>query len=272
MATVGPRPEEVAPGVYWLSTGRGITAANVYLVRAGPVWVLIDTAWPHRGPLIRAAAESLFGMGARPAAILLTHIHPDHSGSALELARMWELPVHVHPAELALASGRYLPEYGNPLDRWIVAPLIRLLPRRKVEASLSRSSLEGTARAFDPDASAPGLPDWQAIPTPGHTPGHVAFFRGSDRVLITGDAVLTVNVNSARDFLTGRHRVSGPPYISTWNWPAAKESVAALAALQPRILACGHGRPMSGPQTASHLSSFSASFSREPASGRSRTS
>jgi len=264
-----PLPEQVAPGVYCLRTGRGITEANLYLIRSGPAWVLIDAVWPNRGQLIKSAAESLFGPGARPAAILLTHIHPDHSGSALELARIWDLPVYVHPSELPLAAGRYLPEYGNPLDRWLVAPLLRLLPRRKVEASISRNSLEGTARALDPDGSVPGLPDWQAIPTPGHTPGHVAFFRGSDRVLLTGDAILTVNLNSARDLLAGRHRISGPPYISTWNWPAAKESAAVLARLQPRVLACGHGRQVSGPGTAGKLSSFSGQFSRQPASTRS---
>ena len=199
----GACPEEIAPGVYRVATGRGLAGANVYLVRSGPGWVLIDTAWPHRGQLIKAAAESVFGAGTRPEAIMLTHIHPDHSGSALELARLWDLPVHVHPDEMVLAPGGYLPEYGNPLDRWLIAPLLRLMPRRAVEASRSRNSLEGTARAFDPVAGVPGLPDWQAVPTPGHTPGHVAFFRGKDRVLITGDAVLTVNVNSVRDLLAG---------------------------------------------------------------------
>jgi glyoxylase-like metal-dependent hydrolase (beta-lactamase superfamily II) len=80
------------------------------------------------------------------------------------------------------------------------------------------------------------------VPTPGHTPGHVAFL-SSDRVLITGDAVLTVNLNSVPDLLPGKHRVSGPPYISTWDWPAARQSVVALARLRPEVLACGHGRP-----------------------------
>lgn len=266
----GAGPEEIAPGVYRLETGRGLAGANVYLVRSGPAWVLIDTAWPHRGQLIKAAAESLFGAGTRPAAILLTHVHPDHSGSALELARLWNLPVHVHPDELVLAPGGYLPEYGNPLDRWVIAPLLALLPRRAVEASRSRSSLEGTARAFHPAGGIPGLPDWQAVPTPGHTPGHVAFFRSRDRVLITGDAVLTINLNSARDLLAGRHRVSGPPYISTWNWPAARQSVAALARLEPQILACGHGRPMTGPQAAAGLASLASRFSPQPALRRSR--
>ena len=250
----GPgRPEQTAPGVYRVETGRGLTEANVYLVRSGPGWVLIDTAWPHRGQLIKAAAESLFGTGTRPEAIVLTHIHPDHAGSARELAGLWDLPVHVHPAELPLAAGRYMPQYGNPPDRWLIAPLLALMPRRAVRASVSRSSLEGIAVPFDPAAGVPGLPGWRAVPTPGHTPGHVAFFRSQDRVLITGDAVLTVNLNSVPDLLAGKHRVAGPPYISTWDWPAAKESVAALARLKPDVLACGHGRPMTGAGTATGL-------------------
>jgi hypothetical protein len=158
----GPRPEEVIRGVYRVRTGRGITGANVYLVRSGPGWVLINTAWPNRGQIICAVAESLSGTGTRPAAILLTHIHPDHADLALELARMWGPPVHVHPGELPAASGRYLPEYGNPLDR-------------RVEASLSRTSLVGTARAFDPRAGVPGLPDWQCP--------HAGSRAGSRRVL-----------------------------------------------------------------------------------------
>jgi len=100
MAPVEPRPQEVAPGVCPIETGRGITEANVYLVRSRPAWVLVDTAWPGRAGIIRAAAETPFGLGTCPAAILLTHFHPDHGGSALELARMWELPVHVHPDDL----------------------------------------------------------------------------------------------------------------------------------------------------------------------------
>jgi len=271
MSRAQPRPEEIAPGVYRLETGRLFTEANVYLVSSGPAWALIDTAWPHRGPLIAAAAESLFGAGARPAAILLTHIHPDHCGSALELARLWDLPVHVHPAEMALAPGRYLPEYGNPLDRWLIAPLLRLMPRRKVEAMVERNSLAGTVRAFDPAAGVPGLPDWRCIPTPGHTPGHIAFFRPSDRLLITGDAVLTVNLNDPRDLLLGKHGAAGPPYISTWDWAAAKESVAVLAGLEPDVLACGHGRPMAGPGTAARLKAFSGRLSQQPGSARSRT-
>ncbi len=140
-------------------------------------------------------------------------------------------------------------------------PELALVPHRKVEATQARNSLEGTAQAFDSAAGVPGLPDWQAVPTPGHSPGHVAFFRTKDRVLITGDIVLTVDLNSVLGLL-GRRRVAGPPYISTWNWPAAKNSVATLARLSPKVLACGHGAPMTGLQAAADLASLSDRLSR----------
>ena len=73
----------------------------------------------------------------------------------------------MHPSELPLASGRYVLEYGNPLDRWLIARLLSLMPRRRLEAMLSRNSLEGTVKAVDPAAAPPGLPDWQCVPTPG---------------------------------------------------------------------------------------------------------
>lgn len=254
------KPEEIATGVYRFETGKGITASNIYFVRSGPSWVLVDTAWPKYGRLIQETADSLFGAKTRPAAILLTHIHPDHAGSALELARLWNLPVYVHPDEMPLASEKLIPEYSNPLDRWLIAPLMGLRPRRAVEAERSKPCLADVARAFEPSAGVPGLPGWECVPTPGHTPGHVAFFRKRDGVLLTGDALLTVNINSLWDCLLKKQRVSGPPYISTWDWQAAKKSVATLARLEPNVLACGHGIPMAGTRAAQELRAFSHHF------------
>ena len=56
---------EVADGVYCVGVGRGLLASNVYLIRSGGSWALIDAAWPGRGQLITAAAESVFGEGTR---------------------------------------------------------------------------------------------------------------------------------------------------------------------------------------------------------------
>ena len=261
--------QEIAPGVHFKEVGKGISRSNVYFVRSGSSWVLIDAASANCGRLIRKTAESLFGANTRPTAILLTHDHPDHAGSALDLARMWGCPVYVHPDELPLAAIGDLStveKYANPLDRWIILPLLRAMPRRWVESMLSKASLKDVAQGFDPGAAVPSLPDWECIPTPGHTPGHVAFFRTSDRFLITGDAIVTVDLNSFWGFLLwglriNKQRVSGPPWYSTWNRRAAKESVAALAGLEPRVLASGHGVPMTGDGTARELRTFTDRYS-----------
>jgi glyoxylase-like metal-dependent hydrolase (beta-lactamase superfamily II) len=264
---------EIAPGVYCLEVGKGISRSNVYFVRSEASWVLIDAASANCGRFIRKIAESIFGANTRPASILLTHDHPDHAGSALELARMWDCTVYVHPDELPLAAIGDLStieKYANPLDRWIILPLLRLMPRQQVESMLSKASLKDVVRAFDPDAAVPSLPDWKCIPTPGHTPGHVAFFRPGDRFLITGDAIVTIDLNSFWGFLLwglriNKQRVSGPPWYSTWNKKAAKESFAALAELEPRVLAPGHGVPMTGESVALELRTFADHFASAPA-------
>jgi glyoxylase-like metal-dependent hydrolase (beta-lactamase superfamily II) len=198
----------------------------------------------------------VFGPGTRPAAILLTHIHPDHDGSAAQLARAWEVPVYVHPDELPMAGPDYPPSYVNPADRRISAVVTRLIPARMRERIRIATDLRGLVRGIDPQAELPELPDWETIPTPGHTPGHVAFFRRSDRVLITGDAVLTIDANSLSGIMCGRQQLGGPPRFFTWNWPNASESIAVLAALEPHVLATGHGRPMVGPATTAALRAF----------------
>ncbi len=243
-------PVEIAPGVHWYSAG--VVAGNIYFVQSASSWVLIDTATAGQGRRIREAAEALFGTGARPAAILLTHVHPDHSGSALELARAWDCPVYLHPAELDLAISRNLATvatYANPLDRWIILPLLRLFPRRRVEAMMEKESLKGVVSMFEPEAAPPGLPEWTSMSTPGHSPGHTAFFRRDDRVLIAGDALLTVDLGSLRGVLSwiwrpSKPQVSEPPWYTNWDRSKMAASASVIVQLQPRVLAPGHGQPL----------------------------
>jgi glyoxylase-like metal-dependent hydrolase (beta-lactamase superfamily II) len=253
---------EIAPDVYCLGP-RGRTQTDVYFVRSESSWVLIDAGWAKDGPSIKKAAESVFGADTRPASILLTHFHPDHAGSALQLARLWDCPVYVHPDELPLARGDFaaITKYAGPLDHWVVLPLMRAMGRRRREAMLAGSSLSDVSRPFGPGAGVPGLAGWECIPTPGHTPGHVSFFRASDRVLITGDAVVTMKLNSMVGLLLQRQGLSGPPRYTSWSWRAAKQSVAALARLEPSVLAGGHGTPLTGPGTARVLRTFAEHFS-----------
>jgi glyoxylase-like metal-dependent hydrolase (beta-lactamase superfamily II) len=256
---------EIARDVYFMEIGKGYSRSNIYFVRSGSSWALIDAASANCGRLIRRTAESLFGANTRPASILLTHYHPDHSGSALELARTWGCPVYMHPEELPLATvGDFstVEKYANPLDRGIILPVLRAMPRQRVESMLSKDRIKDVAWALDPGGAVPGLPDWQCIPTPGHTPGHIAFFRAGDRTLITGDAVVTADLNSFRGLLLwclrlNKPRISGPPWYSTFNAQSAKESVATLAAFEPRVLASGHGMPVKGDGISAELRALS---------------
>lgn len=261
-----PSPREVAPDVYVLA----VLGTNVYFIRSGQSWVLVDTsfAWGGSGGRIRRAAEALFGQGARPEAILLTHIHPDHVGAALELARAWDRPVYVHPDELPVATADLdeLERIGNPLDRRVLIPLMRMLPRERVESMRAQASIKDVARALDPAAPPPGLPDWTCIPAPGHSPGHLALFRERDRVLVAGDAVLAVDTNSPQGWLkmalrAGRPHLYGPPRYSNWDQRATAASIAALAALEPRVLATSHGAHMEGDAVARELRALAGRLS-----------
>jgi len=262
MSSRDQTPSEIADDVYGLRLG--LVAGNVYFLRSGSSWVLVDTAFAGRDRVIRGAAEALFGAGARPEAILLTHVHPDHSGSALALARAWGCPVYVHPDEMPLAVLRTLDtvkRFANPLDHWLVLPLLRLLPRRRVQAMLARESLEGVVQALEPDAAVPGLPAWRSITTAGHSPGHVVFFRDSDRVLISGDALVTADLGSVGGLLgwilrPSRPRIAGPPWYTNWDRAKVRASAAALVRLRPQALASGHGPALAGDAASRAFAAF----------------
>src|SRR5699024_1497467 len=96
------------------------------------------------------------------------------------------------------------------------------------------------------DHTIPGLEDWEWIHTPGHSPGHVSFYRGSDALLLSGDAFITVRQDSFYNVLMQTDEVNGPPRYLTTDWEAAKKSVAKLEALKPDMVIPGHGTAMQG--------------------------
>ncbi len=108
--------------------------------------------------------------------------------------------------------------------------------------------------------SVPNLRGWRWIHTPGHTVGHVSFYRQEDRTLIVGDAFCTTKAESVLAVATQRPEFHGPRAYYTSYWDEAKHSVEKLAALRPVTVAVGQGLPMSGPDVAEGLSALEANF------------
>jgi glyoxylase-like metal-dependent hydrolase (beta-lactamase superfamily II) len=247
---------EIAPGVSCIGPW-GRTQTNVYVVLAGRAAVLVDAGWAGDATRIEAAVRTVLGPERVPSAIVLTHVHPDHAGSARALAETWHCPILVHPAECPVATGDFaaMERDAGPLDRWVILPAMRAIGTRRRERVLAAGSLAGLIRELPPDGRVPALDGWRWLATPGHTRGHVALVRETDRVVLTGDALVTLRVNEAAGLL-GRQGLSGPPWYTTWDGPAATASIAAIAALEPSVVAGGHGRPLTGPETSATVGAF----------------
>ena len=238
---------EIAPGVAILPT----LIANAYLIGDPDSWVLVDACTPKHEKMIQRATQRRFGRGSRPRAILLTHGHFDHCGSAAGLADAWSVPIYAHALEVpyVIGASQYPPFHLN--SPGFFTRMARYFP-------VSTVDLGKRVRAFDPKEALPGLPDWEIIETPGHTPGHVAFFRRPDAVLLAGDAVTTMNLDSFWDTILKRKQVCRPPVPATSDWGAARSSVERLAALRPSLIAAGHGSPIHG--AADELATLAAHF------------
>ncbi len=241
--------ERIAPDVGWLP----ISFVNIYFVgRPGGKWALIDTGLPGRAEQIYAAAEARFGAGSRPEAIYLTHGHFDHRGSALALAKKWDVPIYAHRMEMPYLTGLSGYPEPDPTIGGAIAFLSRFMPAGAADLGERLRELS--------DAELPGLEGWRWTATPGHSPGHVSFFRSSDRVLLAGDALATMDMDSWVGLMTGKMKISraGAPFNT--DWEATRRSAQKLAELRPNVLACGHGIPMSDGELPERLQRFANQF------------
>jgi glyoxylase-like metal-dependent hydrolase (beta-lactamase superfamily II) len=227
-------------------------------------WVLIDAGLLGTKGLIKSAAAERFGSNARPSAIVVTHGHFDHVGALEDLADEWDSPVYAHPLELPYLSGRASYPPGDPsVGGGLMVALARLYPRGPV-------SIGARLQAFPDGAALPGMPGWRPIHTPGHSVGHVSFWRDADRALIVGDAFVTTAQESAYAVAVQRPEMHGPPMYYTVDWDKAATSVAQLAELAPETVITGHGVPMRGQEMRNALHRLARDFDRiaVPQNGR----
>jgi hydroxyacylglutathione hydrolase len=214
---------ELAPGVHLLSG----------FPKYGINWFLVDDVLIDAGgkPDKRRILKQL--RGHKITAHALTHAHPDHQGASHAVCTQLGIPFLVPEADVAAAEDPNLIKARQP-NHWLPKLMQAMFagPGHKVDRALRDGDEVGGFRVID---------------TPGHSAGHVSYWRESDRVLICGDVI-----NTMHPFLMKRG-VREPFEVFTPDPAENRRSIKKIAALEPALVLAGHGPPLRGPRELTDL-------------------
>ena len=205
--------KELAPDVFQLS-GFPPNGINVFLIDD----VLVDAASRHAGRrILRQIKDREVNAHA------ITHAHPDHQGASHEVCEKLGIPYWVPEGDVAAAENPDLIGERQP-SHPIASFYNRIFtgPAHPVDRVLKEGDQVGSFTVLD---------------VPGHSAGHVAFWRESDRVLILGDVLNNMNITTG---IPGLHEPK--PYL-TPDPARNRESARRLARLEPAVVGFGHGAP-----------------------------
>jgi hydroxyacylglutathione hydrolase len=209
--------KRLADGV-WLLSGFPPNGFNVYLLGD----VLVDASTRRAGKRILRQLE-----GHTVTAHALTHAHPDHQGASKEVCQKLGIPYWVGENDADVAENPELLEERQPKN--LVGKVVYRMwtgPGHPVDRRLR----EGDEVA-----------GFKVLDTPGHSLGHVTFWRESDRVAVIGDVMNGMNL------VTGRPGLREPPGVFTPDPARNRESIRKVAALEPALVCFGHGPPLRDP-------------------------
>jgi glyoxylase-like metal-dependent hydrolase (beta-lactamase superfamily II) len=232
-------PTQLAPGVHRL----GDALVNCHLIEDGNRMTLVDAGFPgFRGQLeayLRSRGSSLSAIDA----VILTHAHSDHVGMAEGLRREG-IPVFAPEgdAEMARTAKPHKRE-GSLAPALLRAPTWRMLADAARRGGLKPVRIAEVTTFADGDLDVPGRP--RVIPTPGHSPGHVAFHLPDRGVLIAGDALVSYHA------LNGSRGPQLPPSALSYDNAQMLASLDALERVDAGLTVFGHGEPWTdGPAAA----------------------
>ena len=209
--------KQLAEDVYQLK-GWPRNAINVYVIGD----VLIDAATRQGEQRIMRQIA-----GREINAHALTHAHPDHQGASHAICEKLGIPLWCGQGDVpametpgAIKSSQ-APGWLNALQQrfWTGPP-------------------HPVARALSEGDEVAGF---TVLETPGHSAGHVTYWRESDRTMILGDVLNGMNV------MTGIRGLHEPPKIFTPDPARNRQSARRLAELRPALACFGHGPPLRDP-------------------------
>ncbi|MEA2684052.1 MAG: hypothetical protein QOK05_2380 [Chloroflexota bacterium] len=220
------RVTKLGSNLYQLTRYPTAFPMNCYLVVEDDGLTLVDTTMSSPAEDV---ARLLGDLGGNLRRLALTHAHGDHVGGVTGIkARFAGVEVSLGAREVPILAGDTKTLPGEP-----DAPVKGFF--NKVDWTPDVSLNEGDR-----------VGSLEVVLSPGHTPGHIAFLDRRDGALIAGDAFQTRGGMA----VSGVVRPLFPfPAMATWHKPTALQSAGALRALNPSLLAVGHGDalPQPGP-------------------------
>lgn len=192
-------------------------AINIYLLGD----VLVDAGTRHAAKRILRQLR-----GRTVSAHVLTHAHPDHQGASHEICETLGLPLWCGELDADAA------EDGRIMERQ---------PRHPINVLIGLAFPgpgHAVARRLREGDDVAGF---QVLDVPGHSAGHIALWRESDRALVCGDVVTNI------DTVTGIPGLHEPKSFFTPDPARNRESMRRLAALEPELVCFGHGVPLRNP-------------------------
>jgi glyoxylase-like metal-dependent hydrolase (beta-lactamase superfamily II) len=194
----------------------GLTRVKAHLILE-PELALVDCGYAGSSRRISRAITARGRSVEELTTVVITHGHPDHAGSARELAEVG-VRVLIHPADAEALR-----------TTWRDA--LRAPSRGRVFSAMTPEPPD-VVPIEDGDIL-PLLGGLRVVHTPGHTAGSVCLYGARDRVLFVGDTL-------QRRF----GRVSFASSLYSDDYAAARRSVQRLAGLDVQTIVFGHFAPL----------------------------
>lgn len=228
--------KQITPNLYQTSLG----PVNAFVIESNNGLTLVDTGFKNSMNKIFSAIEKAGRKPGNIKQIILTHSHPDHSGSVAAIKNQLNVPVYMHEYDALLLEqgiGGRLPHELSPgfLNNMLFQLFIKRSPNKTDAVAVDEKLNDGDVLPI-----AGGI---KVIHTPGHSKGHVALLLENEGVLIAGD--ICANMMGLWYSTVYESREEGV------------KSILKAAAFDFDKAVFGHGKPLIGSANKKMIEQFS---------------